>query len=391
MSTAAGGCHDVHPVINRVSEAWRRLESLPHPWVDGALALLLAAAQCWEFLHDGTVPLVRLIGPLLVSLPLILRRRRPELVFVLQVTGSFLFLAPPLISSLVANFVGIYSLGLYGGRRWLSLALPLLAGLILAVVGIPGHFYTNPIPAWLLEIAASLGLWLVGNSVRELDLRARRLDRERALAGQVATAEERARIARELHDVVAHGVSVMVVQAGAGRTLIVRDPHRAEETMRAVEAAGREALAELRKLLGVLGEDGGTAEVAPQPGLDQLPSLVERMGEAGLRVELHVEGEARPLPPGIDLAAYRVVQEALTNILKHAAGSTAEVTLRHGQRRLEVEVVNGVGTVAPGGAGAGRGLVGMRERVAVHGGRLEAGPRPGGGFRVMASLPLDDA
>jgi signal transduction histidine kinase len=376
-------------VINRASEAWRRLESLPHPWVDGALALALAAAQCWEFFHFQTTPLARLVGALLVSLPLIWRRRRPELVFVLQVVGSFLFLAPPLISSLVANFVGIYSLGVYSRRRALSLALPLLAGVILAAVGIPGHFYTKPIPAWVFEIVAASGLWLVGNSVRELDQRARRLDRERALAGQVATGEERARIARELHDVVAHGVSVMVVQAGAGRTLIERDPHRAQEAMRAVEAAGREALGELRRLLGVLGEEGG-AGIAPQPGLDQLPDLVGRMRDAGLRVEVRVEGDPRPLPPGVDLSAYRVVQEALTNILKHASGSTAAVTLRHAEDGLEIEVINGDGTAMPGATGAGRGLVGMRERVAMHGGELAAGPLPDGGFQVVASLRLED-
>jgi signal transduction histidine kinase len=209
---------------------------------------------------------------------------------------------------------------------------------------------------------------------------------------RVARADERQRIARELHDVVAHSVSVMVVQAGAARTMLTRQPSQAAESLLAVEASGREALSELRNMLGLLTEVEPEPELAPQPGLEQLDALVARVKQAGLPVDVRVEG-SRPgdLSPGLDLTAYRIVQEALTNTLKYANGATAEVHVVYGAHDLCVEVVDSGGTVLTNRGGSGRGLLGMRERVALYGGQLDAGQRPGGGFSVRASLPVQNA
>jgi signal transduction histidine kinase len=242
-------------------------------------------------------------------------------------------------------------------------------------------------------------VWLAGNSVRErqqrvdlLEERAVRLQRERALSMRVARADERQRIARELHDVVAHSVSVMVVQAGAARTMLTRQPDQAADSLLAVESSGREALSELRNMLGVLTEVEAEPELAPQPGLDQLDALVARVKQAGLPVDVRVDGSRpRDLSPGLDLTAYRIVQEALTNTLKHANGATAAVHIEYGAHDLRVEVVDSGGTVLTERGGSGRGLLGMRERVALYGGQLDAGQRPGGGFAVRASLPVQSA
>jgi signal transduction histidine kinase len=362
----------------------RRLPSIDPRIADGVLVLALVTGQVYEFTQSsfGVSHLVAALG---VSVPLLWRRRFPIAVMVVQGFASALFLAPPFITSLLANFIGVYSGGLYSRHRAVSLAMPVLGAAALAIFGIPGHFFTPPVPAWLALLVPGVGLWLAGGSVRGLQERTRRLEHERELAARLAAAEERARIARELHDVVAHSVSVMVVQAGAARTQVGRDDEAAAGAMKAVETGGREALAELRTLLGVLSEDG-----SGQPGLAQLDDLVERMRGTGGTVEVVREGTPRPLPPDSDLAAYRVVQEALTNTLKHAAGAPAAVTLRYGARELEIAVVDaGMASVPPAVEGSGRGLQGMRDRVAALGGEVTAGLEPGGGFAVRARLPLE--
>jgi signal transduction histidine kinase len=203
-------------------------------------------------------------------------------------------------------------------------------------------------------------------------------------------ARERVRIARELHDVVAHSVSVMVVQAGAARSVLDRDPAASVRALGAVEATGREALTEMRRLLGILRPDGEDADHSPQPSLDRLGALIARSRDAGLDVELRVEGRAGPLAPGVDLTAFRLVQEALTNALKHGGRGPARVVLRWSADLLEVEVANRIAAdpAAHGLAGGGHGLVGMRERVALCGGELRAGPI-GRGFVVRARLPRE--
>ncbi|MQS11638.1 sensor histidine kinase [Streptomyces kaniharaensis] len=234
------------------------------------------------------------------------------------------------------------------------------------------------------------------------------LERERESAARTAVDAERARIAAELHDIVSHNVSVMVVQAGAAREVLATMPEEAAAAMVAVEAAGRDAMTELRHLLGLLApaadgsEEPDEAEFAPQPSLTRLSPLIDRFAFAGLPVEVRVSGDPRPLPGGVDVTACRIIQEALTNALKHGDGGTAEVTVRYADHYLRVEVLNSGPSVLSGAAGAregktdarkadgaGRGLIGLRERVAVYGGDLDARRRLGGGYRVRARIPLD--
>jgi signal transduction histidine kinase len=239
------------------------------------------------------------------------------------------------------------------------------------------------------------------------------LERERESAARSAVAAERDRIARELHDIVSHNVSLMVVQAGAAREVLGTMPDEAAAALRAVEDAGRGAMTDLRHLLGLLapsasgedvdpgplGDSGDAVELAPQPGLDRLGPLVDRISFAGLPVEVRISGEPRPLPQGVSVTAYRIVQEALTNALRHGDGGKAEVTVRYADHALRVEVLNTGPSVLTGAApprtaprhrdGTGRGLLGLRERVAVYGGDLDARRRLGGGYRVRARIPLD--
>jgi signal transduction histidine kinase len=377
-------------VTESVRRLWRRLRALDPRLVDGLLVTVLTAAVMLELSRTGR-PVYFAPALLLNTVPLLWRRRFPIATYLVQNVGLFAWLAPPLITSLVAVFFGCYSMSLHSRHRSISLAIPLAQAAVLAVVGIPRGFYTPAIPAWLAELTAGVGVWLAGDAVRGLEERSRRLERERELVTRVAIAEEQARIARELHDIVAHSVSIMVVQAGAARRLIAGSPDRAAEALQTVEESGRGALNELRQLLGVLSEQSQQAALAPQPGLAQLDVLVERLRQTGLAVELRREGTPRALPPGLELAAYRVVQEALTNALKHAGGAPTQVLVRFADARLELEVRNARGQPAPDAEGAGRGLVGMRQRVAVYGGELEAGPLPEGGFAVRARLPLVEA
>jgi signal transduction histidine kinase len=215
------------------------------------------------------------------------------------------------------------------------------------------------------------------------------LEREHELRTNEALAEERARIARELHDLVAHNVSLMVVQAGAERHAVGEDQANTREALASIETAGRQALTEARRLLGVLRRKDEREELEPQPSVDHIDILIEHVQRAGLPVTLTVEGKRVPLPAGLDLCAYRVVQEGLTNALKHAGQAHAEVLLQYATNALDIEVRDdGRGPARTNGASPGHGLIGMRERVALYDGSLEAGPRPGGGFQIRAHLPL---
>ena len=247
-------------------------------------------------------------------------------------------------------------------------------------------------------IAAFIALsWTVGfilshraAQTRELTERTRRLEQEQQEAAYHAVAAERQRIARELHDVIAHSVSVMTVQAGAVRRLLRPEQEKERQALETVEATGREALTEMRRLVGLLREEGTMPEFSPQPGLGTMSDLLETVRSAGLPVELAVDGTPRELPPGIDLAAYRVVQEALTNALKHGGTAHAWVSVHWGEDELELEVANdGKGDGV--GSGGGHGLAGMSERVALYGGELDSGPRDGGGFVVRARLPVSQS
>ncbi|MFI7060385.1 sensor histidine kinase [Kribbella sp. NPDC050124] len=262
------------------------------------------------------------------------------------------------------------------------------------------------ITTWLLVIACLAAVALAVALVRARRAHARALEergwlleRERESAAQNAVDAERARIAQDLHDIVSHNVSVMVIQAGAARHVLA-DPAEAEAALLAVEAAGRDTMTELRHLLGLLAPAAdGTAsaasdELSPQPSLSRLSPLIDRIAFAGLPVEVRISGEPRPLPAGVDVTAYRIIQEALTNALKHGDGVKAEVTVRYADHALRVEVLNTGPSVLSGGRapkadGEGRGLLGLRQRVAVYGGDLDARRRLGGGFRVRAKIPLE--
>jgi signal transduction histidine kinase len=332
-------------------------------------------------------------------LPLFARRRFP---FAAPAAYWLLAAALTFVDGLLVAFIG--SLGVVGlATAFLlgNLRSPLKAGvgLVIVLVGIVIVVYNIPGPQpagdFVFIPLRFVVAWVAGYALREraeqaeaAEERASHAEREREAAARVAVAEERARIARELHDIVAHAVSVMVLQVGAVRHKL---PHTLEENRDAlgrVEQAGRTALAEMRRLLGAMRRDGDGVELAPQPGLDGLDSLLEDVGRAGLPVRLHVDGDALPLPRAIDLSAYRIVQEGLTNSLKHARASHADVTVRYRPDELELEVVDDGAGSAPSD-GLGHGLVGIGERVKIYGGEMSAGTAPQGGFVLSARLPLD--
>lgn len=296
------------------------------------------------------------------------------------------------VAPVVAMLIASWSIGAYESRGRAILGLTLLVSGVWLSMGIDvlrgtDHYEATDVP-WigtLVLLPGVLGILFGARTrrLREAEARARELELER----REAIAEERSRIARELHDVIAHSVSVMTVQAGAAEEMLKVDPARAVEPMLAVQETGRRALVEMKRLVGMLREDEHEIGLAPQPGLADLERLVGHVRDAGLRVELRVSGTPRPVPIGVDLSAYRVIQEALTNALKHAGGAPAVVELRYGPTELEVYVTDD-GRRARRAEG-GHGLVGMRERVGIFGGTFEAGPREGGGFAVRALLPLE--
>jgi signal transduction histidine kinase len=255
-------------------------------------------------------------------------------------------------------------------------------------------------PGLVVFMGVLAAAWLLGHFAHNyrayaagLEERTAELERAREELARRAVVEERLRLARELHDVVAHAMSVIAVQSGVGAHVADSRPEEVGKALAAIEATSRDALTELRRLLGVLRQDGEPqASLAPVLGLANLEGLLAEVAKAGLAVKLRVEGRPAPLPAGLDLSAYRIVQEALTNVVKHAGPATAQVMIRYRDHEVAVEVTDdgrGVGAVAGDGRrGTGHGLIGMRERVAAFGGDLEVGPRPGGGFRVAARLPL---
>jgi len=333
----------------------------------------------------------------LLVLTLLGRRRFPFLapvsLWVLAAALSFVD------GELVVFSVGVYAAGMAAALLLGTVADPVQrgAGLALVLAGAGTVVYNDPNHAAgeFLFVPMLFGIaWLAGFALREraaqaeaAEARAAGAEREREENARRAVFEERVRIARELHDVVAHHVSMMGVQAGAARVVIDQDVGKAKDALSAIESSSRQAVAELHRLLGFLRQAGDHDDLAPQPGLSQLPSLAASMRESDLAVEVSVEGEARSLPPTVDVSAYRIVQEALTNTIKHSAASRADVHLRYWPDELEVEIVddgrpNGPSSSGPGGLG----LIGMRERAALHGGQLSAGPAAGGGFAVRAKL-----
>jgi len=291
---------------------------------------------------------------------------------------------PQIVAASIANLFALYALTVWTPPRRFGLGVGLLLLSVLpAALGPHGAGSSTVFFTVVTLVVMLVVRRVLGDRERRIEL----AERERDLAAREAVVAERARIARELHDVVAHSVSVMVVQAQAGPRLLA-ESERVRETFHSIESTGKEALVELRRLLGVLRGGEEQAATAPQPGLGALEALLGQVREAGLRVDLRVEGEPVPLAAGVDLSAYRIVQEALTNTLKHAGHAEAEVIVRYDAAAVELEILdNGVGPDTHVN-GAGHGLVGMRERIALYGGVLEAGSRNGHGFAVRARLPL---
>jgi signal transduction histidine kinase len=335
----------------------------------------------------------------LVVLPLLARRRfpfaAPVAVWLLAAALSFVD-GRLVVFTFGATVAGIGAAFLLGNlpdaaQRRVGLAIVVSAAAII-VYNDPNH---SPGDFVFTPVLFTIG-WLAGFALREravqaeaAEERATQAERERETAARIAVAEERARIARELHDVVAHAVSVMVLQVGAVRHKLPGAPAEDRAALESVEDTGRTALAEMRRLLGAMRRDGEDAELAPQPGLDNLEALVEQVRRAGLSVRLHIGGEPAPLTHTLDLSAYRIVQEGLTNVLKHAHATEADVTVGYGSDELRIEVRdNGSGATSENGHG--HGLVGVRERVKIYGGEMTAGPASGGGFALCARLPLRD-
>jgi signal transduction histidine kinase len=292
---------------------------------------------------------------------------------------------PQIIFASIGYFCALYGLAVWTSRRGFALGIAsMVVGFFIASYG-PQGSVDNTI---LFSAVAIVVVLLVRRVLGDRERRAQLAERERDVAAREAVVEERARIARELHDAIAHNVSMMVVQAGAERRVLDAESGTTGEVLETIERIGRGALTEMRRLVGML-RSGDGEPLAPQPGLDDLPTLVSQVADAGLPVELHVEGARRELPVGIELSAYRIVQEALTNALKHAGEARASVLVRYGVDSLELEIVDdGVGDQQASVARGGHGLVGMRERVALYGGRLDAGRSQGGGFAVRVLLPV---
>lgn len=359
-----------------------------HP-LDGLVA---AALFLWLAVSAVRTPPL-LLGAALATWPLAWRRRWPWPAYGLVLAGVMAGSGLGPWGRILALGIAAYSLGGSVSAWWLTLAgIVIPATFVLLIFG--GQLPQLP---WLAGPYVVLGVpWLAGYAITQQRRlaeasrdKATSLEREQALATQAALVSERARIARELHDVVAHHVSVMVIQAGAARQVLASAPEQAQVALQSVEATGREALGEMRSMVGLLSPDGLQPGLAPQPGTQQLDDLIRRVREAGLPVTLRVEGKARALPAGIDLAAYRIVQEALTNVLTHAGLAPTEVILRYDASGITVEVWDeGRAADAASHPASGHGLVSMRERAALYGGTFEAGPRPDHGYGLKAWLPF---
>ena len=384
---------------------WQQLRSVRPATADRAFALFMLICGEAELLTQD-----QLDGPVLLcmvfvagyTVPLAWRRRRPLLIqavtFGFVISMRILLTDPTdMLIPFIAALTVSYTVGANtdGRTAWAGLAT-VVAGIgtvtVLADTDVVGDY--------IFPTAFGIILWLAGRAVRTRTRLTEELHEAAVLEQEAheheaarAAAEERRRIAREMHDVVAHSVSVMVVQAGGARRILDREPARAVAAAEQIERAGREALAEMRRLLGVLHPGDDQAALAPQPTMGAVGDLVGRARDAGLPVDLRVEGEPRPLTAGLDVAAFRVVQEGLTNALKYAGGEPAEVTIRWSAAELELEIADrGPGPARERAAGGGgHGLVGMRERVRLYGGEMAAGQRRGGGFRVHVRLPLTTA
>ena len=368
---------------------------------DSLLALLLALSSLATILFRddlswGSPKSLAVALALISTLPVAGRARHPLLAaaVVLVANGACAYAAVPhqaAFQPFVALTLVFYSVGSRSeGPQWVPLLLAVAPVPLFVAAVVHGQSAGNAIPNYVWLLAA----WAVGRSVRSwrrksvaLALANRELAEQRELQAQAAVAVERGRIARELHDVIAHNVSMMVVQAGAAERVLEGGQRQVRDALDAIARTGRQTVDEMRTVLGVLRAEDDRAALRPQPGLDDLEQLVASVREAGLPVRLRIDGEPRRLPQALDLSAYRIVQEALTNALKHAGPAEAEVVVGYDRGGVQIEVRD-TGAGKTSGRGTGHGLVGMRERVAMFGGELEAAQVESGGFAVRARLPL---
>jgi len=394
--------------FQHVKKLWDRAWPLARTyWFDGLIVVgvvvsVMGAIHDQSAKHGPQGPLwFDLVAVVAMLLPLFARRRfpfgAPVTTGLVVAASSFVDdrLIPDLFIPFLAGLAVAVLFGMRPDRRQAVAGWAYLMGINFVVTTndprhqVPGDYIWITITftiAWIVG-------WAFGGQTAQAEAareRARQAEREREERARLAVSEERARIARELHDVVGHSVSVMTVQASAVRRLLKPEQEREREALLIVEQTGREAMAEMRRMVGVLRRPEEAPALAPQPSLEHLEKLVEQAREAGLPVTLKVEGDAVQLPAGVDLTAYRLVQEGLTNALKHARAKQAEVLVRYVDGQVELSVTDD-GSGDGGGDSGGHGLVGMRERVSVYGGELEAGPRPEGGFRLRARLPVSVA
>ena len=380
--------------------------------VDAFIAIGLTAVSLITIVGGardlGSYDPLSLVLLVLTTLPLIARRRWPLAVFAICFGATFAHaaLAREALSTTLGFLIALYTVGEYRDRRVSGLAAIVTAVSVGTLIAVRA-----PLPAGLSGLVqtelAILAAWVLGIWARDrrrqletAEVRAGRLEDEREELDRRAVAEERERIARELHDVVTHHVSVIVIQAGAAERALDKRPADAREAIKAIDSTARQALADMRRMLGILGRPaaggagGREGDLAPMPGLDRLGELLEQVRSAGMPVELSVTGERRALDPGIELSAYRIIQEALTNALRHAPGARTRVAVGYGRTALEIQVddegrlaATDATTAGTRTEGSGHGIIGMRERVAVFGGEFEAYATERG-FRVKASLPL---
>jgi signal transduction histidine kinase len=376
---------------------WPRLARIADAAVVAALTVW-AQVEVWtadtgDLVGDRTVTAVLAAA---ATVPLFVRRYRPLSVLLLVFAAGWVHGALGGTSGILwfSVCLGLYALGAHAERWAIAVGAAVVAAGVL-YVDVPRLAAGDPVdevlPAWfILAGLVGLGRWMRHrrHETDELHTRAEIAEREGAEQAARAVADERARIARELHDLVAHSMGMIVIQSQAAQRSLDARPDLAQQALTSIETAGRQGMAEMRRLLGLLTGSGDSA-VTPQPSLRGLDDLVESVRAAGVPVELRVDGDVTTLPAGVDLSAYRIVQEALTNVLKHAGPASVTVCVRVGHGSVDVDVCDdGRGAVAVGARG-GHGLVGMRERVALYGGSVEAGERSGGGYRVHARLAVD--
>jgi signal transduction histidine kinase len=392
------------PSFGRLSDFGRRLRRT-NPWIiDGLLATFFVAIslvalftvddQGVNYRDTNALAVLLTLG---AALPYYFRRRDPLTVLLVSAAcvvaltvGDFQTGATPTVL-----LVGLYTVAAYSPRRerFIGAAVVAIGLVVVAASNAPGLNFSSIVFNYVLFTAS----YFLGASVRnrrlytqQLEERAEQLERERDEEARRAVAEERVRIAQDLHDVVAHSMGVIAVQAGVGAHVIDTDPAEAKKSLEAISLTSRSTLTEIRRMLGVLRDDA-RAEFAPAPGLVDLERLVQQICDAGVDTHVTWEGHRGEVPHGVDLTAYRIVQESLTNVLKHGGPNVhVDVTIRYEPEALDVEIVDDGRGVNGRSSASGHGLLGMRERVAVYGGSFDAGPHAGGGFRVAARLPYGE-